>query len=227
MTQVKVYNQKAEKVDDIKLSDKVFNVTINTDLVHQASLAQMGNERQVLAHTKDRSEVSGGGRKPWRQKGTGRARVGSNRSPLWIGGGVTFGPTKDRNFKKNINRKMKQKAVAMVLSSKVENNLVILDKLALSEFKTKQMNEMFSQFHKNILKEEKEKFSILVVNNEKDEKVKYSTRNIPGVKLINSNNINILDLLKYKNLILTKDVVNALEKQYEGVKETKKTEDKK
>ncbi|MCK4554466.1 50S ribosomal protein L4, partial [Candidatus Parcubacteria bacterium] len=113
---VKIYNQKAEAVGDIKLSDKVFGVKANEPLVHQAMVAQMSNERQVLAHTKDRSEVRGGGRKPWKQKGTGRARAGSIRSPIWKGGGVTFGPRKDRNFSKNINKKMKQNAMLMVLS---------------------------------------------------------------------------------------------------------------
>lgn len=225
MNKVKVYNQKAEKVGDIELSDKVFNLAPNVDLVHQASLAQMGNERQVLAHTKDRSEVRGGGKKPWRQKGTGRARVGSNRSPIWIGGGVTFGPTKDRNFKKDINKKMRQKALAIVLSSKVRDNVfVVLENIELKEFKTKQVNEMFTKIHKDILKEEKEKFNILFINDKKDEKVKYSTKNISGVKLINSNNINILDLLKYKNLVLTKAVVKDLEDQYGGKKKTEKEE---
>ncbi|OGF27256.1 50S ribosomal protein L4 [Candidatus Falkowbacteria bacterium RIFOXYB2_FULL_34_18] len=227
MIKVKVYNQKAEKIDDIQLSDKVFNVKTNLDLVHQAVLSQMGNIRQVLAHTKDRSEVSGGGKKPWRQKGTGRARVGSSRSPIWKGGGVTFGPTKDRNFKKNINRKMKQKALTMVLSGKVKDeNFVVLEKFEAGDYKTKIINEMLFNFHKNILKEEKEKLNILVITDKNDEKVKYSMKNIVGVKIINSNNINILDLLKYKNVILTKGVVKLLEEQYGGVKEIK-TEDKK
>jgi len=135
---INVYNQAAEQVGDIKLSDKVFGIKLNEALIHQAMVTQMANERQVLAHTKDRSEVRGGGKKPWRQKGTGRARAGSSRSPIWIGGGVTFGPTKDRNFKKKINQKMKQKAILMVFSDKaVSENIAVLDKIETSEFKTK------------------------------------------------------------------------------------------
>ena len=105
MLKAEIYNQKGEKVGDLKLSDKIFDVKVNESLVHQAAVTQMGNERQVLAHTKQRAEVRGGGKKPWKQKGTGRARAGSTRSPIWIGGGVTFGPTKNRNFSKNINKK--------------------------------------------------------------------------------------------------------------------------
>src|SRR3989339_1398686 len=133
---INIYNQKAENVGQMEISNKVLNVEINEGLVHQAMVAQMANERQVLAHTKDRSEVSGGGKKPWRQKGTGRARSGSSRSPIWKGGGVTFGPTKDRNFKKDINRKMKQKALTMVLSGKVKDeNFVVLEKFEAGDYK--------------------------------------------------------------------------------------------
>ena len=149
---IKVYNQAAEPVKDLELSANIFNVEASHELLHQAMVAQMANSRQVLAHTKDRSEVSGGGKKPWKQKGTGRARAGSSRSPIWIGGGVTFGPTKDRNFKKKINQKMKQKAIFMVLSDRVKNNaLVVLDSLELAEFKTKKFNEILSAIEKKIL----------------------------------------------------------------------------
>ncbi|MCU0679458.1 MAG: 50S ribosomal protein L4, partial [Planctomycetes bacterium] len=140
---IKVYNQSGEATKEIELNPDVFGVAANPALVHQAYVAQIANERQVLAHTKDRSEVRGGGRKPWRQKGTGRARAGSSRSPLWIGGGVTFGPTKDRNFKKNINRKMKQKALLMALSDRAsQNNLFLIDKLEMAEYKTKVFNNL-------------------------------------------------------------------------------------
>lgn len=215
---VNIYNQKAEKVGDAKLTTKVFGEKASHELVHQAMVAQMGNERQVLAHTKDRSEVRGGGKKPWKQKGTGRARAGSSRSPIWIGGGVTFGPRSDRNFSKGINKKMKQKAMFMVLSDKVENEkLVILEKLEMSDFKTKSFNDMLKGFEEKVLtiKEgESKKRSVLVINDEKDEKVKYSGRNITGVKIINMNNVNILDLLKYRDLIITAQVAEKLEKQY-------------
>jgi len=135
---VNIYNQKGEIVGEKQLSDKIFNVKLSDALVHQAAVAQEANERQVLAHTKVKSEVRGGGKKPWRQKGTGRARAGSSRSPLWKGGGVTFGPRKDRNFKKDINKKMKQKAIFMALTDKVKNeNFYILNEFKIDEYKTK------------------------------------------------------------------------------------------
>ena len=245
---VKIYNQKAEAVGDIKLSDKVFGVKANEPLVHQAMVAQMSNERQVLAHTKDRSEVRGGGRKPWKQKGTGRARAGSIRSPIWKGGGVTFGPRKDRNFSKNINKKMKQNAMLMVLSDRVKSgNFVVLDKLTVEDYKTKIFNDIIgslekipvTQKHKNTKtrkpssastdaealadkkategkhENKKEiKRSVLVINDKKDDKVKYSGRNLVGVEIINLDNINILDLLRYRNVILTVEGAKELEKRY-------------
>ncbi|MEA3463515.1 MAG: 50S ribosomal protein L4 [Patescibacteria group bacterium] len=242
-TKINIYNQKAEKVGDIKLSDNVFGVKANEPLAHQAMVAQMSNKRQVLAHTKDRSEVRGGGRKPWRQKGTGRARAGSTRSPIWKGGGVTFGPRKDRNFTKNINKKMKQNAMLMVLSDRVKSrNFVVLDKLEVEGFKTSVFNKMIEGLEKNVLgmrkqkatasagqaesrkqkidkeksdtKIKKEKRSVLVINDKKDNKVKYSGRNLAGVEIINLDNINILDLLKYRDLVLTVDGVKRLEERY-------------
>ena len=224
MPKTNIYNQKGEAVGEIDLSDKVFGVKANEALVHQAMVAQMANERQVLAHTKDRSEVRGGGKKPWRQKGTGRARAGSSRSPIWIGGGVTFGPTKDRNFSLKINKKMKVKAILMALSDKVLNNkLVVLERLEIPEFKTKIFNEIILKLEKNLNDKEsktkenkikKQKKSILVINGKKDDKIKFSARNLMGVKLINLDNINIIDLLKYKDLILTADTVKKLEEKY-------------
>ena len=238
----KVYNQKVEEVGEIKLTDKIFGIEVHKSLVHQAMVTQMSNERQVLAHTKDRSEKRGGGRKPWRQKGTGRARAGSTRSPIWIGGGVTFGPTKDRNFKKKINKKMKQKALFMVLSDKVLNkSLVVLDKVEIKDFKTKVVKEILDSIDNKIFKlnkkstekskkdidkktpqtrtnsvqgKRKQKRSLLIINDKKDDKVKFSTRNLAGVEIINLNNINILDLLKYKNIILTKQGIKKLEEKY-------------
>ena len=135
-----LYNQKGEETGTVLLPKNIFEVKINNDLIHQVALSQSANRRQVIAHTKDRSEVSGGGRKPWRQKGTGRARHGSIRSPIWRGGGIAFGPTKDRVFSKRIPKKMKRKALLMVLSAKASENLIIvLDKKEIKKPKTKDM----------------------------------------------------------------------------------------
>jgi large subunit ribosomal protein L4 len=210
---IKLYNQEAKALEDMEVSDKVLGVKASAALLHQAVVAQMANTRQVLAHTKDRSEVRGGGKKPWKQKGTGRARVGSSRSPLWVGGGVTFGPTKDRNFSQKINKKMKQRAIAMALSDKLgQSSLAILDSFKVEEFKTKQVNSILAKFEKEIFKTDRR--NILIISGTKDEKAKYSSRNLTGVKLINQENINIVDLLKYRNLLVTKDVIKKLEEQY-------------
>jgi len=210
---IKVYNQTAEFVHDLELSEKIFGVKSNPELLHQAVVTQMANERQVLADTKDRSEVRGGGKKPWKQKGTGRARVGSSRSPIWTGGGVTFGPTSDRNFSKKINKKMKQKAMFMALSDKLVNGtLVILDDLKMEEFKTKKFNEFLTAIESKILKNERR--NILIINDSKDDKVKYSARNLTGAEIINLENINIVELLKFKNLLLTEAAVKTLEERY-------------
>ncbi len=210
---IKVYNQTAEFVHDLEVSDKIFGVKSNSELLHQAVVTQMGNERQVLADTKDRSEVRGGGKKPWKQKGTGRARVGSSRSPIWTGGGVTFGPTSDRNFSKKINKKMKQKAILMSLSDKLaEGNLVVLDEIKMAEFKTKKFNEILTAVESKILNNDRR--NILIINDSKDEKIKYSARNLKGAEIINLENINIVDLLKFKNLLLTEAAVKTLEERY-------------
>ncbi|MDO8592596.1 MAG: 50S ribosomal protein L4 [bacterium] len=217
---VKVYNQNAEAVGEMELSDKVFGVKVNPALVHQAVVAQMANERKVIAHTKDRSEVRGGGRKPWKQKGTGRARHGSSRSPIWIGGGVTFGPRNERNFKMRINKKMKQSAILMALSDKAANeNLTVLDKLEAAEFKTKIFNGIIDRLEKAAENRQQTtgkmpKRSYLIIAEKAEEKLKYSAKNLPGVELINLNNINLVDLLKYKNLVMTKTAVEKLEERY-------------
>jgi len=161
-----VYNRQGEKVEEVELNQAVFDIEVNEELVHQAVVAQMANKRKVLARTKDKSEVRGGGRKPWKQKGTGRARHGSSRSPLWIGGGVTFGPTKDRNFKKKINKKMKRKALFMCLSDRVKDkNLLLLDKLELNEAKTKELYKLLRVLISGLL-------------NRKDSKINYSAEPI-------------------------------------------------
>lgn len=210
---IKVYNQTAEAIKDLELSAKIFGIKPSNELLHQAVIAQQANARQVLAHTKDRSEVSGGGKKPWKQKGTGRARAGSSRSPIWIGGGVTFGPTKNRNFKQKINQKMKQKALFMALSDKfLTKSLVILDNLDFSEYKTKKFQTLVTDLEKKVLNNDRR--DLLVINDTKNEKTLYSGRNLAGVKIINLENINLLDLLNYKNLLLTENTVKILEKRY-------------
>lgn len=222
---IKVYNQNAEPTGDLELSPKVFGMKVNQALVHQAVVTQLANTRKVIAHTKDRSEVRGGGRKPWKQKGTGRARHGSSRSPIWIGGGVTFGPRNDRNFKKRINKKMRQNAMLMVLSDKVANNrFIIVDKLEMAEYKTKVFNQIINGFASKIFtdlkvaqaKTEKKsgKPSFLIIVDQGDDKLNYSARNLAGVELSNIDNINIVELLKYKNLIITRAGVEKLEKRY-------------
>ncbi|MEK7098166.1 MAG: 50S ribosomal protein L4 [Patescibacteria group bacterium] len=214
MSKVNIYNQKAETVGELELNAKVFAVKPNEALVHQAVVAQLANERQVLAHTKDRSEVRGGGRKPWRQKGTGRARQGSIRSPQWIGGGVVFGPLKTRNFSLKINKKMKQKAIFMALSDKLAaNDLIVLDNLEMKEHKTKAFDRILTNLEKKVFAVESKKRSVLVVN-DNNENVKRSGRNLTGVEIMNVDNINIVDLLKYKKLIFTVDGVKKLEERY-------------
>ncbi len=236
--QYDIYSQQGDKVGQVELNPSIFGVEINSTLIHQAVVTQLANARKVLAHTKDRSEVSGGGRKPWRQKGTGRARHGSIRSPLWIGGGVTFGPTKYRNFSKKINKKMKRKAIFMALSDRVkEGQLVILDKLEIKQPKTKEFVELLKNLKEVLklksLKKKKEsqaksaqkstskkfdikdyKLSILVVTAKDVSLVARIARNIPGVKVINANSLNIVDILSHKNLLVTQESLKVLEEVY-------------
>lgn len=212
MIKYQVYNQKAELTGEFELSDKVFGAKPNMALLHQVVTGLMANSRKVLAHTKGRAEVSGGGKKPWKQKGTGRARAGSSRSPIWKGGGVTFGPTKDRNFSVKINEKMRQQALNIVLSDKVaDKTLLLIDDLAVKEFKTKAVNKMIADFAKKIWSlDDKSKRSVLVINYGNNEQLNYSTRNLAGVKVINFNNINVIDMLQYKHLVMTTEAAKDL-----------------
>jgi len=210
-----IYNQKAEIVGELNLSEKVFAVKPNNDLLHQAMLAQSSNERQVLAHTKTKSEVRGGGKKPWKQKGTGRARAGSSRSPIWTGGGVTFGPRKDRNFSKKINKKMKQKALTMVLSDRFStNNIAVIDKFEISEFKTKTFDNFLKKVETIFPEDKRTKRNILFINDDKNEKLLYSARNLVGLDMINLENLNILDLLRKRNLIITESAIKIINERY-------------
>jgi len=207
MSSFKVYNQEGKEISEIKLNEAIFGLPWNDDLVHQAVRVAFANQRPVLASTKDRSEVRGGGRKPWRQKGTGRARHGSIRSPLWKGGGVTFGPTTERNFKLKINKKMAQKAFLTALSGKArDNEILILDDLKLSAPKTKEMAKVIKNFSQ--IK------NALLIMPESNENVKRAGNNLPNLGIININNLNILDVLKYQYVILTKSGIEYLTKKY-------------
>jgi large subunit ribosomal protein L4 len=208
-----VYNQKGEEVGKAELPAEVFDVEMNPDLVHQAVVAQMANARRVIAHAKDRSEKRGGGRKPWRQKGTGRARHGSIRSPIWRGGGVTFGPTKERNFSKKINKKMRRKALFMVLSSKVKDKeFVLLDKIEIAEAKTKQMVEMIKNLKEKIKKDLDK--NTLIVLPKTDLRVSRAVRNIPKIKTIRADSLNVLDILNHQYLLVLQDAIKVIKETY-------------
>lgn len=205
---VTTYNQQGEELEEqTRLPKDVFEVDINNDLLHQITVSQRQNRRQVSADVKGRAEVSGGGRKPWRQKGTGRARHGSIRSPLWKGGGVTFGPDTERNLKREIPTKMKRKALFMALSSKVEDEeLIVVDNLDLEEIKTKK--------GKQILKNLGVDDSGLVALEGLNEEVVKSLRNVPDVEVMEARNLNALDLLRYKYLILTKKAIKVIKETF-------------
>ncbi|MCX6764436.1 MAG: 50S ribosomal protein L4 [Candidatus Nealsonbacteria bacterium] len=205
---IKVYNQEGKAVSEALLPKEIFEVPFNSDLVHQAVTIQKGNRRQVIAHTKDRSEVRGGGKKPWQQKGTGRARHGSIRSPLWKGGGVTFGPRKQRVFKRDMPQKMRRKALFMVLSVKAkENFLIVLDKIEIENIKTKTMAEILKKLP---CKSE----SCLISLPKLDKKIVLSARNIPRLKTLEARNLNVLDLLSSKYLILPKESVKMIRETF-------------
>ena len=206
MPKIDVYNIEGKKVSDIELNENVFGIKPNEKIVHIALVNYMANQRQGTANTKTRAEVAGGGRKPWRQKGTGRARQGSIRAPQWIKGGIALGP-KPRDYSYRINKKERQLAIRSVLSSKVlENNLVVVDKLDLKEVKTKNMV--------NALENLKVEGKALIVLPEKNLNVQASSRNIEGVKTTLTNTINVYDLLKYNKLVLTIDSFKNLEEVY-------------
>ncbi len=206
MPKVDVYDIKGKKVSDVELSEAVFGIEPNENVVHSVLLNYLANQRQGTQSTKTRSEVSGGGKKPWRQKGTGRARQGSIRAPQWIKGGIALGP-KPRSYKYRVNRKEKALAIKSILSSKVlENELTVVDKLELKEIKTKTMV--------SVLKDLKVEGKTLILLVDKNKNVEYSARNIEGVRTISINNINVFDLLKYNNLVLPLDTVKKLEEVY-------------
>ncbi len=206
MPKVDVYDIKGKKVSDIELAENVFGIEPNENIVHAVLVNYLANQRQGTQSTKTRAEVRGGGRKPWRQKGTGRARQGSIRAPQWIKGGIALGP-KPRSYKYTVNKKERRLAIKSILSSKVlEKELTVVDKLELKEIKTKTMVKALESL--------KVTGKTLIVLPENNKNVLMSSRNIEGVKTITANNINVFDLLKYNNLILPVDTVKKLEEVY-------------
>jgi len=210
-----VYNQKGEETGTMVLPKEIFGLKLNRDLVHQIVISQMANKRQILAHTKDRREVRGGGRKPWRQKGTGRARHSSIRSPLWRHGGITFGPTKQRVFKKEIPRKMRRKVLFMVLSEKAKKNLlIVLDKLTLDAPKTKIISEI-------IKKLPCQNQSNLITTPNYDKNIFLSARNLPKTMVIEARNISPLTLLSFRYLIMPKESIKVIKETFIKTKNSK------
>ncbi len=206
MPKIDVYDIKGKKVKDMELADSVFGIEPNENIVHAVLKNYLANQRQGTQSTKTRAEVSGGGKKPWRQKGTGRARQGSIRAPQWIKGGIALGP-KPRSYKYTVNKKEKRLAIKSILSSKViEKELTVVDKLELKEIKTKVMVKALADL--------KVEGKTLIIVPETNKNVLMSSRNIEGVKTITANNINVFDLLKYTNLILPVDTVKKLEEVY-------------
>lgn len=206
MPKVDLYNISGQKVGDIELSDNVFGVEVSKESMHLAVVNQLANRRQGTQSTKTKSEVRGGGIKPWRQKGTGRARQGSIRSAQWIKGGIVLGP-KPRSYRYSLPKKIKRLALKSALTSKVnDNDIMVLDQLTFDTIKTKQMV--------NVLNNLKVDSSVLLVLPEKNETVEKSARNIPGVKTALVNTINVFDILKYDKFIITKDAVSKVEEVY-------------
>ena len=206
MPKIDVYDIQGKKVSTVDLKDEIFGIEPNEAVVHSVLVNFLANQRQGTQNTKTRSEVSGGGRKPWRQKGTGRARQGSIRAPQWIKGGIALGP-KPRSYKYTVNKKEKRLAIKSCLSSKVlEKELVVVDSLPLKEIKTKEMVKALNNL--------KVEGKTLILLPEKNETVQKSARNIEGVKTTLVNTINVYDLLKYKNLVITLDTVKKLEEVY-------------
>ncbi len=206
MPKIALFNVSGEQIGDIELDDNVFGVEVNEHVLYEAVKNQLANKRQGTQSVKTRSEVRGGGRKPWRQKGTGRARQGSIRSPQWAGGGVVFAP-KPRDYSYKIPKKVKRLAMKSALSSKVlDNEIVILDELKMEQPKTKDMV--------NILKNLNVDGKALIITSEKDDNTVKSARNIPGVKTSLVNTLNVYDILKYDKFIITKDAVKKVEEVY-------------
>ena len=206
MPKIDVYNIEGKKVNDVELKEDIFGIIPNEELVHSVIVNYLANQRQGTQSTKTRAEVRGGGKKPWRQKGTGRARQGSIRAPHWVGGGIALGP-KPRSYSYKLNKKERRLAIKSCLSSKViENELTVVDKFEFNEIKTKEVAKMLN----NLKLEGK----TLILLPEKNEIIQKSARNIKGVKTLSVNTINAYDLVNYKNLVVTLDTVKRLEEVY-------------
>ena len=205
MANVSVYNMEGKEVGTMELNDAVFGVEVNEHLVHMAVVSQLANKRQGTQKAKTRSEVSGGGRKPWRQKGTGHARQGSTRAPQWTGGGVVFAPT-PREYTVKLNKKERRLALKSVLTAKVqENKFIVLDELKLDEIKTKKFQAVLNNLNVN---------KAMVVINDNDKNVVMSAKNIPNVITAQTNTINVYDILKYNTMIVTKAAVETIQEVY-------------
>ena len=205
MPTLKVYNTEKKEVGEIQLNDSVFGVEVSVECMHQVVLAQLANKRQGTQSAKTRSEVRGGGIKPWRQKGTGRARQGSIRAPQWIHGGIVFAP-KPRDYRVSVPKSMRRVAMKSALTSKVQDNeMIVLESLSFEVPKTKEVVKMLNAF---------EAKKTLIVVAEANENVYKSARNIPGVSVVPVNNINVYDILKYENLMITKEAVSKIEEVY-------------
>ena len=211
--QTDVYNKEAKKVGTVELPERLFAREWNANLVHQAVRVQTANKRNIIAHAKDRGEVRGGGKKPWRQKGTGRARHGSIRSPIWKGGGATHGPLKERGFVLRMSRKMRQGAIFSAFSEKVKDGEVkIIDSLNIEEPKTKRLFEVLGKFA------EDGKGSFLLITPSENKNTYMASRNLKQVKSLDPRSLNTYDILKYKNILMEKDVIPEIEKHYNAVK---------
>jgi len=215
MPTVKLYSPEGKEVGTKELPARIFGVTPNPVIVERAVVTQRANARVAIAHTKTRAEVRGGGKKPWKQKGTGRARHGSSRSPIWKGGGVTFGPRKDRNFSMKMNKKERQLALFMTLSDKVANdNLVVLNAFEVAAIKTKTFVGMLKQLPV--------KNTVLLVVPSKSETIEKSARNVPGVTVIRGNSLNVIDILNHQTLVMPEQSLEVIEKTFTtGAKEKK------
>lgn len=207
MASVKVYNQEGKQTGELELNSKFFGVKPVTSFIHEIVVAQAANRRRPIANTKTRGEVSGGGKKPWKQKGTGRARQGSIRSPQWVGGGITFGPRKERNFSVKVNRKAKQKALFMALTDRVnDQRLMILESFTPAEPKTKLAVELMKKLP--VYRK------VLMVIPKSDPSLMRMVRNLPNIKLVTANTINLEDVLGYQTTLFMKEAVPAFEKIY-------------
>lgn len=207
MPKVAIYNLAGDKTGDLELSEAVFGVPMNDDLVHQAFVARSANQRTVIAHTKDRAERAGSGKKPFKQKGTGSARSGQKRSPLWRKGGVVFGPRKDRNFTKDINKKMNRKAILMALSDKVrKDNLIVLESIVSKDKKTRESA--------TALKALKVKGKVLVGFGENEQEYRRCWNNLAGAETTLVSQFNVLDMLNNRKLVCSADSIKYLEEKY-------------